>query len=145
MGDDIELLYSKFHILVYCLILIYMMRIVFTGGGTGGHIFPLIAVSQALRKLTAHYDEFPEFWYCGSSSEYWTLLANQGIGIKNIASSKFRRYLDMGNIIDIPKFFISIVPQTVKMKGESTSCSCCKILSRAESIILMGSNLSLIC
>jgi len=131
MGDDIELLYSKFHILVYCLILIYMMRIVFTGGGTGGHIFPLIAVSQALRKLTAHYDEFPEFWYCGSSSEYWTLLANQGIGIKNIASSKFRRYLDMGNIIDIPKFFISIVqafwklfwlmPDIVFSKGGSGS------------------------
>ena len=78
-----------------------MMRLVFTGGGTGGHIFPLIAIARELRKLLPK--EEIEFFYLGPNKPELELilLSQEGFNIKTISSGKIRRYFSLENFKDI--------------------------------------------
>ncbi|MEK7566396.1 MAG: UDP-N-acetylglucosamine--N-acetylmuramyl-(pentapeptide) pyrophosphoryl-undecaprenol N-acetylglucosamine transferase [Patescibacteria group bacterium] len=80
------------------------MRILFTGGGSGGHIFPIIAVCDKLKETIPGSD----FFYVGTPDIYEAELIKAGIKIKSIVSAKLRRYFDFRNFIDIPKFLFSI-------------------------------------
>lgn len=74
-----------------------MKKIIFTGGGTAGHIIPIIAVCREIKKICAN--GFPvEFYYLGPKDNFGkALLAKEGIKIKIILSGKIRRYLGMAN------------------------------------------------
>jgi UDP-N-acetylglucosamine--N-acetylmuramyl-(pentapeptide) pyrophosphoryl-undecaprenol N-acetylglucosamine transferase len=69
------------------------MKILFTGGGTGGHIFPIIAISREIKRI------YPEeaglqLFYIGPKDEFGSLLFSQeGIKVKTILGGKIRRYL----------------------------------------------------
>ncbi len=82
---------------------------VFTGGGSGGHVYPLIAVSEALRKRLAALNAPYEYFYMGPKDQYASLLAEQGMAIRPITAGKVRRYLSLQNILDIPKFIIGFI------------------------------------
>lgn len=88
-------------------------KIIFTGGGTGGHIFPLVSVIRNLRKefpkdrrLTMYYvapkDEIPNFDF-----------TQEGLKTKYIFAGKLRRSIDpisiFKNLIDIIKIPIGIL------------------------------------
>jgi UDP-N-acetylglucosamine--N-acetylmuramyl-(pentapeptide) pyrophosphoryl-undecaprenol N-acetylglucosamine transferase len=79
------------------------MKIVFTGGGTGGHIFPVIAVARAIKeKGPAGLDLI----YIGPRDNYTEQnLLKEGFDIKYIFSGKIRRYFTItdlfSNIIDV--------------------------------------------
>lgn len=73
-------------------------RVLVTGGGSGGHIYPLLAVVQKLRGIDVRY--------VGAPGSYAPLLENAGIKVSVIVSSKIRRYLSFLNIIDLFKFII---------------------------------------
>ncbi|MDP3093224.1 MAG: UDP-N-acetylglucosamine--N-acetylmuramyl-(pentapeptide) pyrophosphoryl-undecaprenol N-acetylglucosamine transferase [bacterium] len=100
------------------------MKIVLTGGGSGGHIFPLIAVVREIKSLylqkrleeslnvfgeakgRAKYQESLEFRYLGPRDDFsLILLAQEGVRTKEIAAGKLRRYLDwqsfLDNLVDI--------------------------------------------
>ena len=67
------------------------MKLVFTGGGTGGHIFPIIAVVREIRK--SYQDKDIEFFYIGPKDEFFSILLSQeGIKVKTVLSGKIRRY-----------------------------------------------------
>ena len=51
------------------------MKLVFTGGGTGGHIFPIIAVVREIRK--SYQDKDIEFFYIGPKDEFFSILLSQ--------------------------------------------------------------------
>ena len=83
------------------------MKILFTGGGTGGHIFPIIAIVREIRKLNSKNKL--EFFYAGPKDEFSsTLLSQEDIKIKTIFAGKIRRYFSFQNFIDIFKTLIGI-------------------------------------
>jgi len=78
------------------------MKILFTGGGTAGHIFPIIAVVRELRKMGSD----ARFFYAGPKDDFGeVILSQEGIKIKWILAGKIRRYLGwksiLQNIIDV--------------------------------------------
>lgn len=82
------------------------IRILLTGGGTGGHIYPLVAVAEALKNLAG---EAVEIFYVGSPHSLNREFIDRGIKVKTILGGKLRRYFSLANLIDISKFLISLV------------------------------------
>jgi UDP-N-acetylglucosamine--N-acetylmuramyl-(pentapeptide) pyrophosphoryl-undecaprenol N-acetylglucosamine transferase len=84
------------------------MKIVFTGGGTAGHIFPIIAIVRELRNI--YPGENLKIYYAGPKHSYGeVLLSQESVIIKNIVCGKIRRYFSFKNIIDIFKVPVGIV------------------------------------
>jgi UDP-N-acetylglucosamine--N-acetylmuramyl-(pentapeptide) pyrophosphoryl-undecaprenol N-acetylglucosamine transferase len=87
------------------------MRILFTGGGSGGHIFPIIATRQAFNALI----EIPEndreiyFYYLGPNKFAKENLNKEKIETRFILSGKLRRYFSLKNPVDIIKLIVGIV------------------------------------
>ena len=81
------------------------MRIVFTGGGTGGHVVPNLAV---INELTKSKQEI-EILYIGSKNGVSeSLVSKCGINFKGIHCGKLRRYFSLQNLLDIFKVPIGI-------------------------------------
>ena len=108
------------------------MRILVTAGGTGGHIYPLIAVASEIKAEAFRINQKVRVRYVGAANRnYRRILEENGIKAKSILGSKFRRYFSFSNFVDVPKFFISIIqslwilywfmPDVVFSKGGSGS------------------------
>lgn len=107
------------------------MKILFTGGGTGGHVYPIIAIARELRRLYQRNNL--ELFYLGPKEDFsLILLSQEDFKIKTIISGKVRRYFSFQNIVDIlfkiPLGFIqsifllsAINPSMVFSKGGSGS------------------------
>lgn len=107
------------------------MKILFTGGGTGGHIFPIIAIVREMRRIYTQTNL--EFYYLGPKDDLsLILLSQENFKIKKIVSGKVRRYFSFQNIVDIlfkipfgfvQSFFIILFlkPDLVFSKGGSGS------------------------
>jgi len=75
------------------------MKVIFTGGGSAGHIYPLIAVIREMRKN--YSDPDLDLYYFGPKNEsIATMFSAEGLKIKSIPSGKFRRYISARNILD---------------------------------------------
>lgn len=80
------------------------IKILFAGGGTAGHIFPIIAVVRAIKENYPQ-DNF-RFFYVGPEDDFnGFLLSREGIVAKTILAGKARRYFGFKpfflNLIDI--------------------------------------------
>lgn len=104
------------------------MRILFTGGGTGGHITPIVAVIRELKRI-AERDQILdlEIFYTGPNDEFAReLLKEEEVLILPILSGKFTDNL-FHNILSIIKIFLGslqalwnlflIMPDVVFSKG----------------------------
>ncbi len=92
------------------------MKIVFTGGGTGGHFYPIIAVSQEIHRLVRErHLVMPELFFMAPEPYDEGLLYDQKIKFIRISSGKLRRYFSILNIIDIVKMPFSILMACWKM------------------------------
>lgn len=73
------------------------MKILFTGGGTGGHVLPIIAVAREIRRVYTKGDL--QFFYIGPKDEFGEIfLSHEGIEFKKVLSGKIRRYRDWKSI-----------------------------------------------
>ena len=75
-----------------------MNKIVFTGGGTGGHIFPGLAVVDELRRINGARDIA---WIGSSSGIDRSIVEGHGITFYGIPTGKLRRYASWRNLTDM--------------------------------------------
>lgn len=84
------------------------IRIACTGGGTGGHIYPLVAVMARIQELAAPTGHDLDIRYFGNPGTFRGELEAHDIRVVRIVSSKLRRYFDVQNFFDIFRFAWSI-------------------------------------
>ena len=77
------------------------MKIVFTGGGTGGHFYPLIAIAEALSDLIREEHLIaPSLYFLAPDPYDEKALFENGIAYVRIPAGKVRRYASVRNITD---------------------------------------------
>ncbi|OWK27058.1 MAG: hypothetical protein US76_00325, partial [Parcubacteria group bacterium GW2011_GWA2_38_13b] len=81
-------------------------RILLTGGGTGGHLFPLVAVAQKLKKIET---ENIELFFAGSMSPGMDVLKKEQVEINAIMAGKMRRSWRFWDIIDNGIDFLKLI------------------------------------
>jgi len=83
------------------------MTIAFTGGGTGGHFYPIIAIAEALQDIVREEHLLaPKLYYLAPSPFDEKALFDNGITYIRIPAGKIRRYWSFQNIAD---FFVTFV------------------------------------
>lgn len=103
------------------------IRILFVGGGSGGHFYPLIATAEALRVVAPS----AQLSYAGPNPYDTESLERLGISFIKIPSGKQRRYRSFSNILDLFKVFFGCIvaitklyilyPDVIMSKGSYTS------------------------
>jgi len=85
------------------------MKILLTGGGTGGHIVPLLAVVSELKELAAARKiGKPEFMLISPDSDFNKSISDAGIKVKTIKAGKLRRYFSVENLADVFRIPVGI-------------------------------------
>ena len=92
------------------------MKIVFTGGQTGGHFYPIISVVQELRRLIReeHLIE-PTMYFMAPDPYNKGLLFDNGITYKRVMSGKQRVYPSILNFLDKFKIGFGVMEAIWKM------------------------------
>ncbi|MFA6097340.1 MAG: undecaprenyldiphospho-muramoylpentapeptide beta-N-acetylglucosaminyltransferase [Candidatus Paceibacterota bacterium] len=86
------------------------MKILVTGGGTGGHITPILAVVSEIKKIAREKKiPEPEFMLITPDEYFKEAIELSGIKVRKIRAGKLRRYFDLKNFTDIYKIFVGIV------------------------------------
>jgi UDP-N-acetylglucosamine--N-acetylmuramyl-(pentapeptide) pyrophosphoryl-undecaprenol N-acetylglucosamine transferase len=83
------------------------MTIAFTGGGTGGHFYPIIAIAEAINDLVREERLVPPtLYYLAPNSFDEKALFENNIAFIRIPAGKVRRYASLQNVFDA---FITLV------------------------------------
>lgn len=92
------------------------MKIVFTGGGTGGHFTPIIAIAQKLNKIIDEENLVGSKLYFFSNDPYdREALFENGIKYEEIPTGKIRTYFSFRNFTDIFKIGFGVLIALVKL------------------------------
>ncbi len=90
-------------------------RIVIAAGGTGGHVFPAIAIADALREVRPN----TQITFVGTKDKIeWHAVPNAGYPIRNIWISGFHRRLTWQNLLFPIKLLVSII-QSVRIINDT--------------------------
>ncbi len=80
-------------------------KIFFTGGGTGGHVYPALAIIEELNKNS----EYDISWIGSKKGMEYGIVTSQGIKFHSIPSGKLRRYFSVLNFIDLFKIVAGFI------------------------------------
>lgn len=89
--------------------------IALAGGGSGGHVYPLIAVAGALQEQAKAAGMELFLHYYGSNDRFRADIERQGIKFHSLLTGKLRRYASILTIIDIPKIFLGFIQALFKL------------------------------
>lgn len=86
------------------------MKIIFTGGGSGGHFYPIIAVAEALNRIVKEKHLIkPDLYYFSPEPYNPGLLYDIGLKYKKTTAGKMRRYFSLLNILGWFKTFWGVI------------------------------------
>jgi len=94
-----------------------MINIAFTGGGTGGHIYPGLAVAAQLKSLLLGR-EFRLFWIGSSAGMDRSLVEEAGIEFFGVPSGKLRRYFSLRTVSDFFKIIAGFLASRKILKKQ---------------------------
>ncbi len=77
------------------------MKIVLTGGGSGGHFYPLIAVAEEINKIVDEQKILkPDIYFLSDKPYDQKALFDNDIVFKKVTAGKLRQYFSIRNIFD---------------------------------------------
>jgi len=80
------------------------VKIVFTGGGTGGHFYPIIAVAEAVHDLVKERKLLdPELYFYAPAPFDERALYESGVTFVKTPAGKVRHYFSLLNVFDVFK------------------------------------------
>lgn len=92
------------------------MKIAFTGGGTGGHFYPIIAVVEAIEKIVEEKRLVsPELYLLGPKPFDPAALPEHDITHVPSPAGKMRQYASILNVLDWVKTFFGIIRASLQL------------------------------
>jgi UDP-N-acetylglucosamine--N-acetylmuramyl-(pentapeptide) pyrophosphoryl-undecaprenol N-acetylglucosamine transferase len=92
------------------------MKIVFTGGGTGGHFYPIIAVAQKVNKIIDQEKIIGAKLYYVSNEPYdKQALMENSLEFQEVSAGKLRIYFSIKNFFDLFKTAIGVLRAIFKI------------------------------
>ncbi|TAK59310.1 UDP-N-acetylglucosamine--N-acetylmuramyl-(pentapeptide) pyrophosphoryl-undecaprenol N-acetylglucosamine transferase [Patescibacteria group bacterium] len=92
------------------------MKIVFTGGGTGGHFYPVIAVAEAIHEIVKEKKLLdPQLYFFGPTAFDERALYENNITFVQTPAGKIRRYFSILNFFDFFKTGWGILQTTLAL------------------------------
>jgi UDP-N-acetylglucosamine--N-acetylmuramyl-(pentapeptide) pyrophosphoryl-undecaprenol N-acetylglucosamine transferase len=92
------------------------MKIVFAGGGTGGHFYPIIAIVEKVNEIIDHENIVGAKLYYISDDPYdKEVLFENGLIFEKVTSGKIRRYFSFKNFTDLFKTFFGSINALYKL------------------------------
>ncbi len=89
------------------------MKILFTGGGTGGHFYPIVSVAEEINALAREYRLIaPELYFMAPTPYDPAVLFDNGIIYKKNSAGKLRLYFSILNFFDLFKTGWGIITST---------------------------------
>ncbi len=92
------------------------MKIVLTGGGTGGHFYPIIAIAEEINRIVdkEHIVESSMYYFSDSPFDK-TMLYENGIRHEWVPAGKWRLYPSLRTLIDLVKVPYGILVALFKL------------------------------
>ena len=92
------------------------MKIVFTGGGTGGHFYPIIAVAERVNQIIDQEHILGAKLYFFSDSPYdKEMLVENALLYEQVNAGKIRTYFSLKNFLDIFRTISGIISSIFKL------------------------------
>ena len=92
------------------------MKILLSGGGTGGHFYPLIAVAEAINDIVKEEKLLPPSLYFMGPGEYdKEKLFENGITFIKVSAGKRRIYFSFLNFLDYFRTFFGVIHAVLSM------------------------------
>jgi len=92
------------------------MKILLTGGGSGGHFYPLIAVAEEINKIVkAERLLAVQLYYMSDSPHDANMLIENNIEFIKVSAGKARRYFSLLNIFDLFKTAIGVFSAMIQI------------------------------
>lgn len=86
------------------------MKILFTGGGSGGHFYPIIAIAQAINDIQEKEKLVGvELFFMSNDPYNERTLFENGISYKQVSAGKMRRYFSLKNFTDLFKTLNGVI------------------------------------
>ena len=95
------------------------MKILFTGGDSGGHVFPLVSVLKEMQKFLKDFNAKGmdlEFYYIGSNDFTLEYIKDQNINLYPLSMNRWKKSKNFfQNVLGIFVNFVSFVKAYIKM------------------------------
>jgi UDP-N-acetylglucosamine--N-acetylmuramyl-(pentapeptide) pyrophosphoryl-undecaprenol N-acetylglucosamine transferase len=86
------------------------MKIIFTGGGSGGHFYPIIAIIESIQKISKEKKLFtPDMYFFAPAPYNQGVLYDHNIQFKKVLAGKIRRYFSIFNFFDLFKTAFGVI------------------------------------